>query len=80
MFLGVSQTLCDGRQWKEEDLPFNFLPALAASLEPNCTVRAAAAAAAAAAALAAAVAATAAVAAALADIAADAADFDAGSA
>ncbi|KAL8273338.1 hypothetical protein Esti_002742 [Eimeria stiedai] len=28
---GVSQTLCDGRPWNEEELRFNFLPALAAA-------------------------------------------------
>ncbi|CDJ58047.1 SJCHGC02328 protein, related [Eimeria maxima] len=35
---GVSQTICDSRQWTEEEAEYNFLPVLANSIEPNCTV------------------------------------------
>ncbi|OEH77794.1 hypothetical protein cyc_06088 [Cyclospora cayetanensis] len=34
---GVSQTLCDDRPWGPEDIRTNYLPALAASLDTNCS-------------------------------------------
>ncbi|CDI73956.1 hypothetical protein EPH_0029910 [Eimeria praecox] len=34
---GVSQTLCDDRIWREEEMCFNFLPSLAAEIEAKST-------------------------------------------